>query len=483
MMSTATAPTRPNNAPATTNGQSKIDESRLLEAMLDMSVTDQVRQMALELEHREQEIEFLLPDFMKGQAKRILKRARLTFAGNERLQECTPASFLKCVLQAAEMGFAIDGRLCHAVPYKKSWQDADKRWQSQYEAQTQVDYKGMIAHAKRLGLVQDCWSRLVHEKDHFRFMEKNGIVDYEFAYTMDQDPGPVLGAFAVATHKDGWTRFEWMSLGEIHQIRARSKSWGTEGGKGPWQDHPGEMIRKTPTKRLLKTMTDDAGLIRMLELDDGDTDLTRPPAIDTSEKTGVDRAFLQQIISTVGQKTEPAKQISTEKSVEPRQRSRETAQEPSQSSQEPKRDPKPVETAKLPPTQLSSTDGPPDTLAAFSKYREQLEACETDQQCRHRYDGWFGPDSTVEFTPDQDKQAAAMRDAMIEHIRQTTPQMPERMRLLKEKIGSYKQPARLSGLATEVAADPSFSPEEKQMAQGWISQRVQALQGNLALGG
>ena len=82
------------------------------------------------------------------------------------------------VLDAAELGFAIDGKMCHAVPYKV-W---DTRGATpvllRTEAQCQPDYKGLIATAKRLKVVQDVWARPVYAGDEFEMYEENGVTHY-----------------------------------------------------------------------------------------------------------------------------------------------------------------------------------------------------------------------------------------------------------------------------------------------------------------
>ena len=78
-------------------------EKELLDRLLTLPVGEKTRQVEAALDNRIEEIEALLPDFMKGQGARLIKRARLTFAKSAALQKCSPASFIKCVLEAAEL--------------------------------------------------------------------------------------------------------------------------------------------------------------------------------------------------------------------------------------------------------------------------------------------------------------------------------------------------------------------------------------------
>jgi len=262
-----------------TTRESKLDlstkEQGLLEQILSLPVAERAHEIESALHARIEKIENLLPDYMKGQGERLVRRAMLTFSSKTELQDCTPASFVKCVLEAAEQGYAIDGRLAHAVPYnnkvKIRGSDGKEREVWRNEAQCQFDYKAILATAKRLGLIQDGWARLVHENDSFTFNEENGVSTYHFTFDHRGDRGQVVGAFSVARHKDGWHRMEWMSVPEINRIRDRSKSF--KSGFSPWKTDEGEMQKKTVIKRLLKTFSDDPVLLRMQEIDDQDTDL------------------------------------------------------------------------------------------------------------------------------------------------------------------------------------------------------------------
>lgn len=251
------------------------DEVSLMEKLMKLPVSAKVEQMNAAMEAREEDIEDLLPDFMKGQGARLIKRARLTFGKSASLQACTPASFIKCVLEAAELGFAIDGRLCHAVAYENSKKvGKDERgkdkWIKVKEATLQVDYKGLIAVAKRSKLVHDVWSRLVHENDNFVYEEENAVTHYSLKFDPKKPRGQVVGVLSVATHDHGY-RTDYMHIDEVNAIRDRSKSY-KYGDSSPWHTDPGEMQKKTGSKRLLKTFTDDPGLCRAMEIDSGDYD-------------------------------------------------------------------------------------------------------------------------------------------------------------------------------------------------------------------
>lgn len=182
----------------------------------------------------------ILPDKMKSQAERFINRALITFSKNQNLMECTLDSFFQCVIAAAEVGFAIDGKLAHAVPRKGI-------------ACFQLDYKGMVALARRSNLVKDCFAHIVYRNDEFTQCIKNGISELYHVQSGERSRALVLGAYAIIIFPDGYWRHEWMQASEIEAIEARSAAGA---GFSPWRTDWGEMARKTVLRRLLKLYMD-----------------------------------------------------------------------------------------------------------------------------------------------------------------------------------------------------------------------------------
>lgn len=261
MTRTATrAPSAP-AAPAPAQALLQQNPAALLEQVLaNTTVAIKARAINESLEKRITQIEELLPDALKGQAPRLVKRAILTFSRNPSLEKCTPQSFIRCVLEAAELGLAIDGRLGHAVPYKT-------------EAQFQPDYKGLIAVAKRNRVLKDCYGDVVCKADNFRAYRQDGKSYLFHEYPeMLQPRGEVVGAYAVVVLPDGDWRYELMTLADLNTIRGRSKSFNGQGAS-PWKSDPAEMQKKTVIKRALKLYCEDPAIMRALELDDRDFDV------------------------------------------------------------------------------------------------------------------------------------------------------------------------------------------------------------------
>lgn len=261
------------------NAPQDADAAALLEKILEQQPSQRYRAIDAALQKRIDKVEELLPDQMKGQGARLVKRALLTFSKNPRLQEVTPESFIRCVLEAAELGLAIDGKLCHAVPYdnrvKVRGPDGRERDEWRKEAQCQPDFKGIIAVAKRTGRILDCKADVVCENDQFVHGRSGPHSRLEHSFDERAPRGDVIAAYVIITLPGGapW-QYDLMQRKELDEIMGRSKSFQAfKAGKvksTPWANDTNEMRKKTVIKRGLKTYLDDPGLVRALEIDDED---------------------------------------------------------------------------------------------------------------------------------------------------------------------------------------------------------------------
>ena len=268
------AQTQPNGR-AVTPDQKGVELSKALEAVLEATPAQRFKAIDTALQSRIDQIEELLPPQMKGQGARLAKRAVLTLNRKPKdYEDVTPQSFVRCVLEAAENGFAVDGKYAYAIIYnnKVSKKGEPDRWAK--EAQMQLSYMALVAVARRLGILKDSYARLVRENDEFEISETNGKSCLTYRPAL-KSPGALIGAYAVAILPDGSCRWEWMDQEDIDKIRARSKSW--QNRNGPWLTDDGEMRKKTVLRRLLKMYGDDPAMQRALDMDDGDYDETYIP--------------------------------------------------------------------------------------------------------------------------------------------------------------------------------------------------------------
>ena len=206
------------------------------------------------LDQRRDRIEKILPPSLKGQAERLTARAVMTFAASDDLQGCPPEQFVRCVIRAAEMGLAIDGRLCYVVRYKGNWQ-------------VQADYKGLVAVAKRIGQIKDAVFDVVCPSDSFSFERIDGAEKVYHCYGADHGKevvaGKMVGAYATLILPDGSARSLYMQRAELDKVKAMAPAKA-----GPWATWESEMEKKTPLKRLLKLYCEDPGIAELLAEDD-----------------------------------------------------------------------------------------------------------------------------------------------------------------------------------------------------------------------
>jgi len=174
------------------------------------------------------------------------------------LAKCDPASFLSAVMQSAQLGLEPDGTLGHAylIPYRNNKKGI-------MEVQLIPGYKGLMDLARRSGNVLSIQAHVIHEKD---------IFDFEFGLspklrhvpTREEDPGPMIGVYAVAHLRDADPQFDVMWKRQVDAIRARSRS----GNSGPWLTDYEEMARKTILRRLCKVLPASVELATAVALDE-----------------------------------------------------------------------------------------------------------------------------------------------------------------------------------------------------------------------
>lgn len=150
-----------------------------------------------------------------------------------KLQECTPASLMKCLLDLSAMGLEPDGRRAHLIPYGS-------------EATLVIDYKGLVELIRRSGDVTSLRAETVCENDVFTWT--NGNIHHAIDWTKPR--GKVQAVYAEATLKSGERQTAVMTLEEVEGIRNRSRA----GKSGPWVTDWSEMAKKTAVRRLSKML-------------------------------------------------------------------------------------------------------------------------------------------------------------------------------------------------------------------------------------
>jgi phage RecT family recombinase len=241
------------------------DPAQLLEQVLQRT-SDKIRAVSTALEARTDIIEELLPGHMKGQGRRLAKRALMTLSRNAQLAQCPAPDFVRLVLEAAEIGLAIDGKLGYVVKYKGAYE-------------FQADYKGLIAVARRSGLILDAYGDVVCRGDVFEASRNGPDASLRHSYDLNTERGECIGAYAVVTLPNGRWRYEVMTRKELDGIQNRAPA-----KNGPWRTDTDQMRIKTVLRRLLKLYIDDPGFMRAwdgadaLEEVEEETPAARPEA-------------------------------------------------------------------------------------------------------------------------------------------------------------------------------------------------------------
>lgn len=203
---------------------------------------------------------------------RMIRLACTEFSRNKLLQKCTPTSIFGAIIQSSQLGLEV-GILGQAylIPYRNNKENS-------YEAQFIPGYKGLISLARRSGEVTSIETHIVYENDKFDL--KLGIDSViEHIPFLDGDRGSPKLVYGVAKFRDGGHHFEWMTIGEVNNIRARSRATNN----GPWVTDYTQMVRKTLVRRMANYLPMSIELSNALQVSD---------AADEGKRTTIEGDFV-----------------------------------------------------------------------------------------------------------------------------------------------------------------------------------------------
>jgi recombination protein RecT len=165
-------------------------------------------------------------------AERFTRIAITALTRTPKLQECTPESFMRCLLDLSALGIEPDGRRAHLIPYGK-------------ECTLILDYKGIAELVMRSGAVSSIHADKVCDNDVFE-VDRGKITTHRIDYKTPR--GKSYAYYVIVTFKDGSEKCEVMTRDEVDGIRKRSKA----GNSGPWVSDFDEMGKKTVFRRASK---------------------------------------------------------------------------------------------------------------------------------------------------------------------------------------------------------------------------------------
>lgn len=210
-------------------------------------------------QQRVEQLQFALPSHISpDRFTRILMTA---LQRKPDLLKCTRQSLWNACLLAAQDGLVPDGREGAIVPYGENT-DGKKvaeiaTWMPMIE--------GLRKKARNSGEISDWSVQIVRARDHFRFaLGDDAFIEHEPYFGAD-DPGEIIGAYSIATMRDGTKSREVMSKRDLDKIRAKSRA-----KNGPWSDpaFAPEMYRKTVARRHYKQLPHSSDLDEMIKRDD-----------------------------------------------------------------------------------------------------------------------------------------------------------------------------------------------------------------------
>jgi recombination protein RecT len=180
---------------------------------------------------------------------------------NPALRDCTPESFMKCLLDLSALGLEPDGRRAHLIPYKNNRAGTT-------ECQLQLDYKGIIDIVRRDANVLDVQAYTIRANDDI--IIKNGIPEHSFNPINDR--GEVKAVYTKIAWKSGTTTYgEPLTRPEMESVRNRSQAWKSflqYKKECPWNTDEVEMWKKTAIKRDSKMWPLNPEIIEAINLDD-----------------------------------------------------------------------------------------------------------------------------------------------------------------------------------------------------------------------
>lgn len=173
-------------------------------------------------------------------ADRMLRVSMTALRTTPKLAECTPQSFLSCVMSAAQLGLEPNTPLghCYLIPRKNK---------GVMECTLLIGYQGMQDLARRSGQLRRIHAYVVREGDHFAWTL--GInPDIQHTPASGNENKPITHAYAVARLQSGDDVFAVLTRGEIEKRRKRGASGS--GIKTPWDTDYDAMALKSAVRAL-----------------------------------------------------------------------------------------------------------------------------------------------------------------------------------------------------------------------------------------
>lgn len=208
--------------------------------------------------------------------ERMMRIALTTLRMNAALMQTTPASFLGCVMTAAQLGLEIGGPFAHAylIPYKR-------------ECTLIISYRGMLELARRSGLVSAIYAYDVREGDRFSYaLGLNPTLDHVPSADEGRESKRITHVYAVAKLKDGEPIFIVLTWAQVLTYRNRSRARDS----GPWVTDTTAMALKTAVRRLFTWIPQSSEMALAAAVDEA-------PEIGRTQLTSFDESVTKALLA------------------------------------------------------------------------------------------------------------------------------------------------------------------------------------------
>ncbi len=258
-----------------------------------------VDQLKNSLKQMEPQFRLVLPKHVTSE--KFLRTVFTAVQQNKDLIDADRATLFAACMKAASQGLAIDGKEAALVTFKNK------------QGVKQVQYMPMVAGILKLvrqsGELLSITSQIVHKNDKFKYWINGTGEHIEHEPNFFEDRGEPIGAYALATTKDGGVYLEILTTKQIMDIKKSSRS----ADYGPWSGlFEFEMWKKSCIRRLSKRLPSSTDVEAVIHADDDLYELRdTTPQIQQNE--------IKAIETTTPKKKSNIERIVDSKSVKPKE--------------------------------------------------------------------------------------------------------------------------------------------------------------------
>ena len=193
-------------------------------------------------------------------APKLIETIVFACEANKKLMDCTLESLVRSGMTAANAGLVVDGWSGQGFLIPRKDHGVQK-------ANFQPGYKGYITMAWR--------SRWIVTHDHIRENDEYELptaaqdkVHHRILHQTIKERGRRIGSYAVAKHAEAPAVWRYLSMEELHKIRARSDAYKYQGNKSVWVLDEPAMCAKTVILDLCRRLPLDFTTQRLITTDE-----------------------------------------------------------------------------------------------------------------------------------------------------------------------------------------------------------------------